>query len=176
MVSALPTSASAWLGKSPAYSPTSHFPQPLTASRKANGHSLDELPYQAALGIWGSYLCVLINALALIASFYTALYPVGGPNLDAAGFFKSYLAGPLLVFLYLVWKVWSWFTRPSDRPIWVKIKDIDIYSGMRESQTFVSGQGMSPEERRHSIEGMERSEKKPTGFKGRAMGIIRSVI
>jgi amino acid transporter len=137
---------------------------------------LDELPYKAALGIWGSYLCVLINALALIASFYTALYPVNGTPLVASSFFQSYLAGPLLVFLYLVWKAYSWITRPSDRPIWVKIKDIDIYSGMRESQTLVSGQGMSPEERRHSIEGMERSEKKPQGFKGRAMGVIRSVI
>jgi len=143
---------------------------------KANGHSLDELPYQAALGVWGSYLCVLINALALIASFYTALYPVGGTALDPSSFFQAYLAGPLLVFLFLVWKVWSWFTRPADRPIWVKINDIDIYSGMRDTQTLVSGQGMSPEERRSSIEGMERSEKKPQGFKGRAMGIIRSVI
>jgi len=137
---------------------------------------LDELPYQAALGVWGSYLCVLINALALIASFYTALFPVSGDPPAAAAFFQAYLAGPLLIFLYLVWKVYSWFTRPSDRPIWVKIRDIDIYSGMRESQVLVSGQGMSPEERRHSIEGRERSEKKATGFKGRAMGIIRSVI
>ena len=148
----------------------------LTICRKANGHSLDELPYQAALGIWGSYLCVLINALALIASFYTALYPVGGDPLVAASFFQAYLAGPLLVFLYFMWKIYSWFTRPADRPIWVKINDIDIYSGMRDTQTLVSGQGMSPEERRSSIEGMERSEKKPQGFKGRAMGIIRSVI
>jgi amino acid transporter len=137
---------------------------------------LDELPYQAALGVWGSYLCVLINVLALIASFYTALFPVSGDAPTASVFFQNYLAGPLLIFLYLVWKVYSWFTRPADRPIWVKIRDIDIYSGMRESQTLVSGQGMSPEERRHSIEGMERSEKKPTGFKGRAMGIIRNVI
>jgi hypothetical protein len=47
---------------------------------------------------------------------------------------------------------------------------------MRESQVLVSGQHMSPEDRRHSIEGMERSEKKPQGFKGRAMAIVRSVI
>lgn len=136
---------------------------------------MDELPYQAALGIWGSYLCVLINALALIASFYTALYPVGGTPLDAASFFKSYLAGPLLVFLFLVWKLWSWFTRPADRPIWVKIQDIDIYSGMRDTQIGVSGQGLSADERRASIDGMEKV-KKPEGFKARAMAVVRSVI
>jgi len=137
---------------------------------------LDELPYQAALGVYGSYMCVLINVIALMASFYTALYPIGGPNLDASTFFQLYLAGPLLVFLYAAWKIYSWFTRPADRPLYVKIKDIDIYAGMRDTQILVSGQGMSPEDRRHSIEGMERSEKRPAGFKGRAMGIIRSVI
>ena len=172
----MPTSVSAWLGKLRVDIPTQRVIQPLTIRRKANGHSLDELPYQAALGVWGSYLCVLINVLALIASFYTALFPVSGDAPTASAFFQAYLAGPLLIFLFLVWKVYSWFTRPSDRPLWVKIRDIDIYSGMRESQVLVSGQGMSPEERRHSIEGMERGEKRPAGFKGRAMGIIRSVI
>jgi amino acid transporter len=123
--------------------------QQLTICRKHNGHSLDELPYQAALGVWGSYGCVLINV--------------------AESFFIAYLAGPLLVFLYFVWKVWSWFKRPADRPIWVATKDIDIYSGMRSSI-----QDLSPEGRRASIEAMERVEK-PKGVKGHVMGVVRSV-
>jgi amino acid transporter len=143
--------------------------QQLTICRKHNGHSLDELPYQAALGVWGSYGCVLINVLALAASFYVALYPVGKPGLVAESFFIAYLAGPLLVFLYFVWKVWSWFKRPADRPIWVATKDIDIYSGMRSSI-----QDLSPEGRRASIEAMERVEK-PKGVKGHVMGVVRSV-
>ncbi|KAF2491946.1 hypothetical protein BU16DRAFT_551721 [Lophium mytilinum] len=106
---------------------------------KANGHSLDELPFKAAFGVWGSYLCLLINILCLIAQFYVALYPVGGPNLDPKTFFELYLAGPFLIVLYLMWKVYSWFVRPSDRPLWVAVKDIDIYSGMRETQRGVSG-------------------------------------
>jgi amino acid transporter len=146
----------------------------LTISRKANGHSLDELPYKAALGITGSYVCVLINVLALMASFYTALYPVGGEPLVAKSFFIAYLAGPLLVFLYLMWKIYSWFTRPADRPLWIKIKDIDIYSGMRDTQALVSGQDISPEQRRASIDQVERSEKK-TGPKGYVMGVVRSI-
>jgi len=98
-----------------------------------NGHSVDELPFKAAFGVWGSYLCLLINVLALIAQFYVALYPVGGPYLDPTTFFEAYLAGPFLVFLYFVWKIYSWFARPSDRPLFVKIKDIDLYTGMRET-------------------------------------------
>lgn len=110
-----------------------------------------------------------------MASFYTALYPVGGDPLVAESFFIAYLAGPLLVFLYLCWKGYSWFVRPADRPLYIKIKDIDLYSGMRDSQLSVSGEGLTPEERRASIDGMERSEKRPAGFKGHAMGVVRSI-
>jgi amino acid transporter len=106
----------------------------------ANGHSVDELPFRAAFGVWGSYICVLITVLALIGQFYVALYPVGGPNLDPETFFKLYLAGPFLLILYLIWKVYSWFYRPSDRPLYVKIKDIDIYTGMRHDQLLVRGE------------------------------------
>lgn len=76
---------------------------------------------------------MLITVLALLAQFYVALYPVGGDdNLDPTTWFQDYLAGPLLVFLYLVWKVYSWFVRPADRPLFIRTKDIDIYSGMSE--------------------------------------------
>jgi amino acid transporter len=94
---------------------------------------------------------LLINVLALIAQFYVALYPVGGPNLDPKTFFQSYLAGPFLIILYLIWKVYSWFKRPEDRPLYVKIKNIDIYSGMRQDQLRISGADV-PEDQRHYVE------------------------
>merc|ERR1712093_469659 len=75
---------------------------------------------------------MLITVLALLAQFYVALYPIGGPNLNADAWFQSYLAGPLLIFLYLVWKGYSWFVRPADRALFIRTKDIDIYSGMSE--------------------------------------------
>jgi yeast amino acid transporter len=143
-------------------------------SRKHNGHSIDELPFRAAFGVYGSYLCVLINVIALMAQFYVALYPIGGPNLDANTFFQLYLAGPLLVFLYLCWKTYSWFVRPADRPLWIPIKDIDIYAGMREHQSAVSGPGVSEDVRRASITEMQEARKKK-GFKGHAMAVVRSI-
>ena len=81
---------------------------------------------------------MLINVLALIASFYTSLYPVGGPYLVAETFFINYLAGPLLIFLYACWKIYSWFKVPAHRPLYIKIKDIDIYSGMRQQNRDIS--------------------------------------
>jgi amino acid transporter len=142
-----------------------------SSNRKANGHTLDELPYQASFGVYGSYICVLINAVALIAQFYVALYPIGGPNLDTQTFFQLYLAGPLLIFLYCAWKGYSWFKRPVDRPMFIKLKDIDIYSGMREGQ-FANG--LSPEARRASVqEAMAMKQKKTP--KDYAMGVVRSI-
>lgn len=44
------------------------------AAWKANGHSIDELPYRAPFGLWGSWFSVIMNFLCLVANFYIALY------------------------------------------------------------------------------------------------------
>lgn len=41
---------------------------------KAQGHSLDELPFQAQFGIIGSYIGFFLNVVSLIAVFYVALF------------------------------------------------------------------------------------------------------
>ncbi len=106
-----------------------------------------------------------MNLLCLIAQFYVALWPVGGPNLNATIFFQDYLAGPFIIFLYAIWKTWSWFKFPAHRPLYVKIKDIDIYTGMREEQLRISGAQADPDYRRQSILEMqgERKKKGPVG-------------
>lgn len=136
---------------------------------------MDELPFRAAFGVWGSYVCLLINIIALSAQFYVALYPIGGPNLDANTFFQLYLAGPLLIFLYLCWKVYSWFVRPADRPLFIRTKDIDIYTGMRDTQSMMSGVGVPEEQRRASIQEMQ-DEKRKRGPKDYIIAVIRNVI
>lgn len=145
------------------------------AAWAANGHSLDELPFRAAFGVWGSYVCLLINIVALMAQFYVALYPVGGPNLSANNFFQLYLAGPLLIFLYLCWKGYSWFYRPADRPWFVRTQDIDIYTGMRDTQNMISGVGVPEEQRRASIQEMQ-DEKRKHGVKDYIIAGIRNII
>ncbi|KIW34151.1 uncharacterized protein PV07_00947 [Cladophialophora immunda] len=131
------------------------------AAWKHQGHSLDEIPFKAAFGIYGSYVCAVLNFVCLAAQFYVALYPVGGPNLNATIFFQDYLAGPFLLALYLGWKLWSWFMQKEHRPLYVKIKDIDIYTGMREGQVeLISGPGVSDQQRRESIMELQEEQKK----------------
>ncbi len=40
------------------------------AAWKAQGHSLEELPFKALGGVWGSWFGVIMNGLVLIAQFY----------------------------------------------------------------------------------------------------------
>jgi len=142
---------------------------------KLNGHSIDELPFRAAFGIWGSYVCAFMNFICLTAQFYVALYPVGGPNLNPTIFFQSYLAGPFLIFLYFLWKGYSWFYVKEHRQLYVKIKDIDIYEGMREGQVeLISGPGVNEEQRRQSIIELQ-DERKKKGAVGWAKAAVQSV-
>ena len=87
----------------------------------------------------------------------------------------SYLAAPLLVFLYCCWKVFSWFVHPEHRPLYIKIKDIDIYTDMRQSQRRVSGVDVSDEQRQSSVTEMEAGKKK-RGVKDWVMAGVRNVI
>jgi amino acid transporter len=135
---------------------------------------VDELPFKAKFGVWGSYVCLFINILCLIAQFYVALYPIGGPNLDPKTFFELYLAGPFLIALYCIWKGYSWFARPSDRPFFVSIKDIDIYTGMRETQLSISGADVPEETRRASVTEMMGARKKK-GPKDYVLDTFRSI-
>jgi len=149
---------------------------PLIIIRKHNGHTLDELPYRAYGGVWGSYFVMLITVLALLAQFYVGLYPAGdsADNLSATYWFQAYLAGPLLIFLFLVWKVYSWFKRPEDRPLWISTANIDIYSGMREAQRDISGPNVSKDQRFAGIARMK--EENNTGAKGKIMTALRHFI
>lgn len=91
----------------------------------------------------------------MIAQFYTALFvillfyprpwstlvnPVLAyrciPNVE--NFFGAYIAAPVIILLYIIWKTYSWFAVPSHRPMFIPVKDIDVYTGMREDQRRLS--------------------------------------
>jgi len=90
-----------------------------------NGRSLDEIPFRAIGGVWGSYLALVLIFIALAAQFFTAIAPVGGGLNTADGFFKSYLALPVVLVFYAVG--WLWKRKGP-----VKISQIDIDTGRRE--------------------------------------------
>lgn len=68
---------------------------------KAQGHTVEELPFKAPFGVWGSWFGGLFNVLILIAQFYIAVWPIGeSPN--ANSFFLAYLAAPIIIVYVLI--------------------------------------------------------------------------
>lgn len=87
------------------------------------GHSLEELPFKAFGGVVGSWFGVSLVTLVLIAQFYVAIWPIGGrdpdPSLAAQGFFKAYLAAPILLGFWVGAYIWK-------RTLPHKAMDIDL--------------------------------------------------
>jgi amino acid transporter len=112
---------------------------------KHQGHTLDEIPFKAMFGIWGSYAGLVLIVLVLIAQvyplspisyhvrmhtniaqFYTALYPLGKDGIGTAeDFFKSYLALPVVVVFWVCGYFWK-------RAGWLRTSQIDVDTGRRE--------------------------------------------
>ncbi|KAL4928839.1 amino acid permease/ SLC12A domain-containing protein [Aspergillus undulatus] len=94
-----------------------------------NGRSLDEIPFKAVGGVYGSWLGLFLIFIVLCAQFFVAVAPPGGgPNgtfNDAKGFFKSYLALPVVLFFWACGYLWK-------REGWLRTSQIDIDSGRRE--------------------------------------------
>ena len=89
----------------------------------AQGNVVDDLPFKAAAGVYGSWLGLILNILCLIAQFYIALFPIGGTS-KASTFFKAYLGVPIILIFFIVWKI-------AKRTHIVKSSEADLMSGRR---------------------------------------------
>ncbi|KAI8298048.1 putative amino-acid permease [Colletotrichum sp. SAR11_240] len=95
---------------------------------RLQGRSVDEIPWRSALGVAGSYVGVFLVVCSLSATFYSALYPVGGsPN--AESFFQSYMAAPITLALFLFWKVYT-----RDWGFGVDLRSVDLDKGRRREE------------------------------------------
>ncbi|OAQ97236.1 hypothetical protein LLEC1_04242 [Akanthomyces lecanii] len=92
-----------------------------------HGHTLDEIPFKAAGGVAGSWLGLFLILIVLMAQFYTAVAaPIGESGLGTAeGFFKSYLALPVVLFFWACGFLWK-------RTGWLSIANMDVDTGRRE--------------------------------------------
>ncbi|KJZ74493.1 Amino-acid permease inda1 [Hirsutella minnesotensis 3608] len=91
-----------------------------------HGHSLDEIPFQAILGVWGSWVSLGLCVIVLAAQLYTAICPVGIDGYNTVeGFFKSCLAIPIVLVFWVAGFLWK-------RSGWLRLDQIDVDSGRRE--------------------------------------------
>ncbi|KAL1639224.1 Amino-acid permease inda1 [Diplodia intermedia] len=89
-----------------------------------HGHTIDEIPFRAVGGVYGSWIGFILVVLVLIAQFYTAVWPLGGGVNDAEGFFQDYLALFVVIFFWICGYFWK-------RTGWLKLSQIDVDSGRR---------------------------------------------
>ncbi|GAP92264.1 putative amino-acid permease inda1 [Rosellinia necatrix] len=90
-----------------------------------HGHTLDEIPFKAVGGVYGSYLGLVLIFLVLVAQFYVAVSPIGKDVGDVQGFFKTYLALPVVLLFWAIGFIWK-------RQGWLRTADMDVDSGRRE--------------------------------------------
>jgi amino acid transporter len=102
---------------------------------KLQGRTIEELPFTASCGTMGSWIGLILNTAALGATFYTAIYPIGGTlGSDDGGkpdpeiFFLTYLAALVVVVFWFGYMVWGW----KKNGLWhVKLDAIDLNAGMK---------------------------------------------
>ncbi|KAL8735144.1 MAG: hypothetical protein Q9166_001020 [cf. Caloplaca sp. 2 TL-2023] len=93
----------------------------------AQGHTLDELPYKASFGVIGSYIGFFLNIVALAATFYVSLFPIGGDP-DPEVFFSTFLSAPIAIALYFGYKI---YIRGAGG-FYVRSHQMDVLTGLRE--------------------------------------------
>lgn len=109
---------------------------------KVQGHSVEELPFTAIAGVYGSYVGAGLIVLVLIAQFYIGLWPLGGvanAGERAQSFFLSYLAFPILLAFWIIGYAWK-RTLPrraheidldTGRKSWLTVEDMRKYRAER---------------------------------------------
>ncbi|KAH8833774.1 APC amino acid permease [Flagelloscypha sp. PMI_526] len=95
---------------------------------RAQGHSVEELPFRALGGTIGSWIGVVIIILVFIGQFYFALFPRGtllaDPLKAVENFFSAFLAIPIMIIFAVVGYLWK-------RTVPKKVHEIDLDGGRK---------------------------------------------
>ncbi|KAK3702351.1 histidine permease [Vermiconidia calcicola] len=96
---------------------------------KKQGHTLEELAFRSQPGLIGSWLGFIFNCLVLIAQFWTGAWPLEfgqlGPRGQAEAFFQVYLAAPIVIIMYVVYKIWK-------KTPFIRSYNMDLHTGIRD--------------------------------------------
>jgi len=98
------------------------------AGWKAQNRDLKEIPFRSQVGVLGSWFGLVVNILCLIAQFYVAVWPVGQQGTASAKeFFEAYLAAPVVILCYVIYKAIYWNNSP-----FVKASTMDLDTGRKK--------------------------------------------
>ncbi|KAF1974070.1 amino-acid permease inda1 [Bimuria novae-zelandiae CBS 107.79] len=89
------------------------------------GHTVDEIPFKALGGVYGSWLGIFLISIVLVAQFYVSISPLGTKVGTAYDFFFGYLAFFVVGFFWICGYLWK-------HQGWLRIDQIDLDTGRRE--------------------------------------------
>ncbi|RSL50116.1 Amino-acid permease inda1 [Fusarium floridanum] len=90
------------------------------------GRSIDQIPFQACGGIYGSYMGLFLCFIILAAQIFVAIAPPGKKGTGTAeDFFKACLAIPVVLVFWIAGFIWK-------RTGWLTIDQLDLDTGLRE--------------------------------------------
>lgn len=91
------------------------------------GRSKEELGYQAALGIFGSFAGAVILILIIIGEIWISIWPIGsGASVET--FFQNCLSIPLMIVIWLSYRI---FTGKFLGKLFIPLTEIDLDTGKR---------------------------------------------
>ncbi|KAK2048039.1 amino acid permease [Colletotrichum somersetense] len=91
-----------------------------------HGHTVDEIPFQAAFGTTGSWVGLVLCFIVLAATLFVAIAPAGQDGLNsAAGFFEAWLTVPIILLFWVVGYFWK-------GEGWLRTHQMDVDTGRRE--------------------------------------------
>ena len=100
--------------------PNKQLPVRFRNGMRAQGQSIDSLPFKAMWYPYGTYVALAANIFLVFFQGYTAfLNPF-----SATDFVTNYVLLPVFVLLVLGYKFWK-------KTKWVRLEDMDIWSGRR---------------------------------------------
>lgn len=113
------------------------------SAMKVQGRSLDELPYLANTGVWGSWYATICLIVMLGLQFWVSLFPLGAKP-DAVVFFKNYLGAVIMLVFYVGHKI---YTRKLNTI--VPLESMDIDTGRGETDFDKMRQDMADERQQY---------------------------
>ncbi|BDD59373.1 hypothetical protein MPDQ_003057 [Monascus purpureus] len=97
---------------------------------KLQGRSFSEIPWKSPVGTIGSFIGSFLGCLCLVAVFYSALYQPRGVPPDAETFFENYLSAPIVIALFVGWKIYK-----REWSLGVNLREVDLDYGRRYTGT-----------------------------------------
>lgn len=92
----------------------------------ARGRSITEISYTSQVGIIGSYVGLILNAIVIIAQFWVSAFPIGWEDMSSSqavqNFFLRYMGVPIIFFTYIGHKMYFGTS-------YVRTSEMDINTG-----------------------------------------------